>query len=206
MRQDSLKFKVGLYLALVLSPAVILIPYLIVQHQEEHLHDVMTTHATRIAEVVVRSTRHAMMSNRRELASRIVDDIGKQEGIDVIRIVDKDGIIVHSSKTAERGHSIGQKDEPCVNCHRNGKPPSQLAADQRWRIYRNPDGERILGAMEVIRNEPTCSSAACHQHPPGQSVLGIVDIGYSLGPLDRTLGRHAWVIGSIALTVILLVG
>ena len=34
--------------------------------------------------------------------------------------------------------------------------------------------------MEVVRNEPSCYTAACHAHAKDQSVLGVLDIAYSL--------------------------
>jgi two-component system NtrC family sensor kinase len=35
-----------------------------------------------------------------------------------------------------------------------------------------------------IYNEPSCSSAACHAHPPAKRVLGVIDIGISLAEID----------------------
>ena len=32
---------------------------------------------------------------------------------------------------------------------------------------RAPNGQSLLGSMEVIRNEPSCYNAACHQHAQG---------------------------------------
>jgi two-component system NtrC family sensor kinase len=63
--------------------------------------------------------------------------------------------------------------------------------DKRWRIVEDTPGERVLIAMEVIRNEATCSSASCHEHRPDQKVLGVVDITYSLADIDRSIHRHA---------------
>jgi two-component system NtrC family sensor kinase len=38
-----------------------------------------------------------------------------------------------------------------------------------------------------IYNEPSCSTAACHAHPPRQNVLGVLDVALDLGPADRLI-------------------
>ncbi len=53
------------------------------------------------------------------------------------------------------------------------------------------DGHRVMGGMQPIRNEPSCSSAFCHEHPASQSLLGIVDVAYSLDEIDQSLQGHA---------------
>lgn len=44
--------------------------------------------------------------------------------------------------------------------------------------------------MQAIRNEPSCSSASCHEHSASQSVLGIVDVAYSLDEIDQSRKTH----------------
>jgi two-component system, NtrC family, sensor kinase len=66
-----------------------------------------------------------------------------------------------------------------------------VPVEQRWRIIEGAQGQRSLIAMEVIRNEPTCSSASCHEHRAEQKVLGVVDITYSLADIDRSINTHA---------------
>jgi len=205
MRQKSLKFKVSLYLAIALSPAIVLFPFLIVQHQQEHLQNEIAGHVTQVSEVIVKSTRYAMLLNKRDLAEKIIQDIGRQKGIVRVRVINKDGEIVHSNRSAEMGETVEQRAEPCVHCHQSGKALERVPNDKRWRIYKGADGQRLLGAMEAIRNEPSCSNASCHEHPASQSVLGIVDIAYSLDEIDQSLGTHAWYLAGIALGVILLV-
>jgi two-component system NtrC family sensor kinase len=59
--------------------------------------------------------------------------------------------------------------------------------------------------MEAIRNEPSCSSASCHEHPPDQAVLGIVDIAYSLDAIDRSSRNYGIFIVLVTLGVVVLV-
>ncbi len=201
----QIKFKVSLYLTIALSPALLLIPFLIVQHQREQLQVEIAQHVVQTAEIVVRSTRHAMLLNQRDIAEKIIQDIGKQKGLEQLRVISKDGAIVHSNRPVEIGSSVQQRDEPCVNCHMSGKPLAEIPNDKRWKIYTTPEGVRVLGAMQPIRNEPSCSSASCHEHPATQSVLGVVDIAYSLDEIERSLHEDTTLITSIVMGVVLLV-
>ena len=59
--------------------------------------------------------------------------------------------------------------------------------------------------MEVIRNEPSCSSASCHKHPASQSVLGVVDITYSLGEINQMMKAHVVNMVAVSIGFILLI-
>ena len=200
-----IKYKVSLYLALALAPVMVLFPYLIVQHQRNHLQEEISRHVVQISEIVVKSTRYAMLINKQEMAEKIIQDIGQQDGIERVRIISKEGTIIHSSRPAEVGYSVEQSDEPCVNCHLTSKPLTKVPDEKRWKIYAAPDGHRVLGTMQPIPNERSCSSASCHEHKASQSVLGIVDVAYSLTEVDRTLDLHANYLYAIAAVVVALV-
>jgi two-component system NtrC family sensor kinase len=201
----QIKFKVSLYLALVLAPAMILFPYLIVQHQRDLLQQEIARHVVQISEVIVKSTRYAMLLNKQDMTEKIIQDIGRQQGIERVRIISKDGTIIHSSLVSEVGYSVEQSDEPCVNCHLSGKPLSKVPDEKRWKIYAVADGHRVLGAMQPINNEKSCSSASCHEHKASQSVLGIVDIAYSLQEVDDVLNLQTNYMVLIAAGLVLLV-
>jgi two-component system NtrC family sensor kinase len=205
MRPKNLKLKVSLYLIIALSVAMVLFTLLIVKYQQEDLLREISRHAMQISEVIVKSTRYAMLLNKRDIAEKIIQDIGKQKGIERVRVMNKDGTIIHSNHPAEIGYSIDQQAAPCVHCHQTSKPLEQVPDDMRWRIYKTPEGQRFLGTMQAIRNEPTCSSASCHEHPASQSVLGIVDIAYSLDEMDQSMKMHTVYIVGISLGFILLV-
>ena len=58
--------------------------------------------------------------------------------------------------------------------------------------------------MEVIRNEPSCYNAACHVHTKAQSVLGVLDIVYSLDHIDRDVKKNTMTIAGGAVVFVLL--
>jgi two-component system NtrC family sensor kinase len=204
MIKKSLNFKVSAYLFVALSVATVFSALLFLKHWQENLQSVVAGHVTQMTDVVVASTRYAMLLNKRDIAEKIIEDIGKQKGIERLRVISKDGTIVHSNRKSEFGYSVEQKDEPCVRCHQTSEPLKQVADDKRWGIFQDPTGHRVLTSMHAIRNEPTCSSASCHEHPASQSVLGIVDIAYSLDEIDQTMKDHAIHVSAVAFAFILL--
>ena len=52
------------------------------------------------------------------------------------------------------------------------------------------NGQRVLAVIRPIDNAPECSSAACHVHPAGQRVLGVIDAHLSLAPVDAQIAAH----------------
>jgi two-component system NtrC family sensor kinase len=203
MRRNSLKFKVSLYLALVLSAAVLLFTFIFFHQRQEELQSVISGQVTQITETIVASTRYTMMVNERDIAEKIVDDIAKQKNIVRLRVISKDGTIIHSKNHSEIGYSVEQSDEPCVQCHLNAQPLKTVPDDKRWKIIDTGEGPRVMGAMHAIRNEPSCSNASCHEHPANQTVLGIVDVGYSLDEIDGAMKTHVVRFIGISLVCIL---
>ncbi|CAG4884924.1 putative Histidine kinase [Georgfuchsia toluolica] len=205
MRPISLKLKVSIYLIIVLSVTIFVFAIFAAKYQQEDLLREISRHAIQTSDVIVKSTRYAMLMNKRDSAGMIIQDIGRQKGIERVRVMNKDGMIVHSNHPEEIGTTVDQRSAPCIHCHQTSKPLSHVSDDMRWRIYETAGGRRLLGTMQPIRNEPSCSSASCHEHPANQSVLGIVDIAYSLDEVDQALRSHTIYIIAISLLFILLV-
>lgn len=205
MIKNNLKFKVSVYLFVALSVATALTTLLFIKHRQDDMQAMVAGHVMQIADVVVASTRYTMLLNKRDIAEKIIEDVGKQKGIERLRVISKDGTIIHSNRKSEIGYSIEQQDEPCIRCHQTSEPLKRVADDKRWQVFNSPDGNhRVLTSMHAIRNEPTCASASCHEHPASQSVLGIVDIAYSLDEIDRSMRNHAVHIASVSFAFILL--
>ena len=190
MFRNNLKLKVSLYLAMALSVVMFGFVAVLAREHATELEKEIARHVTQISDLIVKSTRHAMLLNKRDLADKIISDIGKQKGIERVRIISKDGTIIHSNRDAEVGYSVEQNAPPCVYCHLSSKPIDRLPDEDRWKIYNSADGHRVLGTMQVIRNEPTCANASCHEHPASQTILGVVDVSYSLEEVDASKHRH----------------
>ncbi len=205
LRPHTLKFKVALYLALALAVAMLLFTILVVRTQRNELLAGAVNHLNQISDVVIKSTRYAMLQNQPDYVFRIIQDVGHQENIDKVRILSKEGRIIHSSYAPEIGQKVDSTADGCILCHQGEKPLQQLPEGARSRIYSGPGGLRLLGSMEVIRNEPSCSSASCHVHSKAQSVLGVLDIVYSLGEIDQTMKENTLTIAAFSLGFIVIV-
>jgi two-component system NtrC family sensor kinase len=199
MRPISLKLKIGISLAIALTVAMLIFTLLVVRNNREELLYQAASRVTQLSEVITRSTRFAMLQNQPAYVDKIIQDVGNQESIEKVRILSKDGRIIHSTYGPEIGMQVDQKAEACILCHQSEEPLQQIPMRNRTRVFGTQDGRRLLGSMEVIRNEPSCYTAACHQHTKAQSVLGVLDIVYSLDEIDRTIQMDSISIAGISL-------
>jgi len=141
--------------------------------------------ANQLSETVKSSTRYDMLLNQRESVHRIITTIGKQEGIQKVRIFNKEGAIIVSTDPADVGRMVDKKAEACYACHAANQPLEKLDIPDRTRIFRPAGGDRILSIINPIYNEQSCWQSDCHAHDPGKKVLGVVDISMSLRDVDR---------------------
>jgi len=204
MLPRSLKFKVGLYLTVVLAAVMTLFVLALLKQQREEQLNTLTTQMSRLSQVIARSMRHAMLLDQPAIVDKIIEDIGQQGHITRVRVLRKDGVIAHSNVREEIGRPIDRRAEACVLCHEGGKALPDIPHHKKWRLYETP-GHQYLASMEVIRNGPSCSSAPCHQHPASQSVLGVVDITYSLDEVNQHLRAETLVMVVASLGFIVLV-
>jgi two-component system, NtrC family, sensor kinase len=204
MRSNTLKFKVVLYLTIALTLAMLVFTVLVVRHQREELLRNAVDHVARVSDVIQKSTRFAMLANQPAYVDSIIKDVGSHGNLEKIRILSKDGTIIHSTYPAELGSKVDRKAEACVLCHRSDAPLEPIPQTQRTRLYSTPEGRPMLGAMDVIRNEPSCYTANCHVHSKAQAVLGVLDIVYSLDDIDRKMRTNAIAMAGLSLGFILI--
>jgi two-component system NtrC family sensor kinase len=204
MRARTLKFKVVFYLAVALTLAMLVFIALVVRHQRDELMREAVSHVAQISDVIKNSTRFAMLTNQPTYVDSIIRDVGNQGSIEKVRILNKDGTIIHSTFLPELGLKVDRKAEACVLCHRGDAPLEQVPQSQRSRIFTASGNRRMLGSMDVIRNEPSCYTANCHVHSKSQAVLGVLDIVYSLDDIDRKMRTSAISMAALSLGFILI--
>ena len=205
MNRNSLKFKVGFYLVIALTLVVFVFTTLVVHNSREQLLQQSIGHAAQLSEALIKSTRFAMLENKPSFVDRIIEDVGAHQDIDRVRILSKNGTIIHSSHTAEIGTQIDQEAESCLGCHLDEQSKQASPMTGRPRIFTDPEGKRMLGATAVIRNEPSCSNAGCHEHAASQSVLGVLDIVYPLARIDEEIRNSTLTVVSLALAFVIAV-
>ena len=143
--------------------------------------------SNQVSETIKRSMRYDMLKYQPERLHRAIDTIGAQEGIDKVRIFNSLGEIIYSSDRKEMGAMVDKSAEQCYACHAKEKPFERLTTSARSRIFKTAAGNRVLGMINPIYNEPDCYSAPCHIHPQEQKVLGVMDIDVSLAEVDQEI-------------------
>jgi HAMP domain-containing protein len=144
-------------------------------------------HETTLADTIVKSARYAMLESDREGLRNIIGNIGAQKGVAHVRIFNKRGLIMFSARSQEVNRYVDRKAPGCVVCHAGTVPITTMGPMEHSRRYKDEQGRPVLAITAPIYNEPACSEASCHVHPPAQKVLGTLDIGLSAEPLVRTL-------------------
>ena len=143
--------------------------------------------ATVLAGTVVKSTRYAMLQSDDENLRDIIANISSQQGVEHVRIFNKKGLIEFSSDQTELKRFVDKKTAGCIGCHAGPVPAARLGEMQQARQFVNGKGREVIAITAPIYNEPDCYNAGCHFHPPGQKVLGTLDIGLSRQPLQQSL-------------------
>jgi two-component system, NtrC family, sensor kinase len=204
MRPQTLKFKLVLYLTIALTVAMLLFTGAVAFFLYRQILGKVSDHVIQLSEVISKSTRFAMLKNEPTYVDQIIRDVADQEKIDRVRILSQDGRITHSTYPPEIGRIVDRNAEACSRCHESEQPLEQVPQNERTWTFRGADGKPLLGSMEVIRNDPSCYNAACHQHKKETSVLGVLDINYSLDEVHRKLRTSTFEIAGFSLGFIAL--
>ncbi len=158
-----------------------------------------------IADAIQLTLHHDMKMNRLDGVREIVSAFGGHDGIEDVRIFNKDGQVSFSSSPGEVGRIVSLSARPCVSCHAGPVPVKDLGAQDRSRIYTDSAGQQLLATIRVIRNENGCQGSGCHAPPQQQSVLGILDVAMSLKPAEARIAgltRNAMLLSLVAVLVI----
>jgi two-component system NtrC family sensor kinase len=164
--------------------------YVNLRMERRHSEDMVVQAADRLTEVILRSTHYEMMHNDREALYNIIHELGADPGIRRIRIFNKEGRISFSTDAKEVDRVVDKSAEACYGCHAKSAPLSRLNRPDRARMFRDPDGQRVLGLIRPIYNQASCANADCHVHRAEQSVLGVIDADLSLASADEQVQQH----------------
>jgi len=195
---------------IILSLTVIIVivegvsSYITVHQQERQLLEAMILGADQLSKSITSATWHAMLDDNRGVAYEVMKRIAEKQGIERIRIFNKEGRVMFSTVQNDE-KSVDKTAEACALCHASLEPLVRVDAPTRARIVRTPGGDRKLAMITAIYNEPACSQADCHAHPERQTVLGVLDVSLDLRPVDEeimSLQRQA--VASTAISVLLM--
>jgi two-component system, NtrC family, sensor kinase len=201
----SLSAKLISLLLLVMVAVFALLGYLNVRLHRQHLETAALTSAERVSDVIKRSTTYSMLRNDREGLYHTIATMAGEPGMVRVRVFDQEGRISYSSDPAEVSHMVDKGAEACYGCHAQSQPLTRLKRPDRFRIYRDSQGHRVLGVITPIENQPSCSTADCHAHPASQQVLGVLDTNLSLARADAQLAESSkWMLGYTLLALLVI--
>lgn len=196
MPQKILTIYQSLILRLILLVGMVLLicistwAYFNIKYQKQNTLENIVMEVDRLGNTIRLGTHYAMMLNSREDINEIIKNIGRQEGIENIRIFNKQGQIKFSNIPGEVDQVTNIKADACYICHRTTPPLEEVDIAKRTRIFDSPTGYRLLGIISPIYNEPSCATDACHVHPYGKKVLGALDVVVSLAATDREIDSY----------------
>ena len=171
--------------------------YLNFRTQKKQLVDTMILGADQLSRSITGATWHAMLDDDRKAAYEIMRVIADKQGVDRIRMFNREGRLVFSTDSREQPNVTNLSNEVCASCHSNGPVANRPTEDSRVRYATSPDGVKTINMVAPIYNEPSCSNASCHAHRASTKVLGVVDVALRLDPVQKgtriiTLQTVAW--------------
>jgi two-component system NtrC family sensor kinase len=178
--------------------------YLSLRTHKQQLVDTMILGADQLSRSITSATWHAMLDDDRKAAYEMMRVIADKQGVDRIRMFNREGRLVFSSNPRELPGITSMSDEVCASCH--GKQPLQNrpTEDARVRYSTSPDGTKTISMVTPIYNEPSCSNASCHAHQASNKVLGVLDVALRLDPVQKqtstiTLQTILWTVLEVSI-------
>jgi two-component system NtrC family sensor kinase len=168
--------------------------------QKKQLVGTMILGADQLSRSITGATWHAMLDDDRKAAYQIMRVIADKQGIDRIRMFNREGKLSFSTDAREHPGVTNLSNEVCASCHSQEPVREKPGEDSRVRYATSPDGIKTINMVAPIYNEPSCSNASCHAHRASTKVLGIVDVALRLDPVQRQ--TRAITLQTIVLTVL----
>jgi len=202
---NLLSFRLFLLIVLFLTILTIGYSFYFVDLESAQYEEVARQCAQRTSEIIIRSTKNAMLLNQKDNAYEIMSSVVRQEGIEKICLYDKKGKIIFSTIGNEIGDSVPITNKACSPCHQATGELRSEPRDNWHQIFLSDKGSRYLGYLSPIQNQAGCATAACHVHKAEEKFLGVLCVVMSLEKMDVLVqeNRARMISTNIAITIIL---
>lgn len=141
-----------------------------------------------LSEIIIRTTYHEMLNNNREHLFQMIREVGTQDDIEHVRLINKEGRIIYSTINNEINSVLDKiSSRSCNSCHAGEKVLTSASSMNRSRIFNNRKGLEVLGIARGIYNQKECSQAPCHVHSEESNLLGVLDVAYSMTAMRSQL-------------------
>jgi len=203
----GIKFFIALFLVMFVGLATF--TFINVKSEADDLLEQVELAALRTTDLIKESTHYSMLINRKEDIHQIFQNFSQMPGFDAIRIYDKEGEVIFTTRPEEASTRVTINSEACQVCHRYPEPLKALATKERHRII-TADGHRVLALINPIENEPACYGSGCHLHPDEKFILGVLDVQMSLATVDADIAssrrQTIWASVILVISVLLVTG
>jgi histidine kinase len=186
-KRHSLALKIIASVGIILFFSFSIWAYFNLHHYRNKVMADIVSDCERLSQAILLGTHYAMMLNARGDINQTIRNMGRLKGLKHIRIYNKAGMIKFSNLDKEIGFTTGIRTQACHICHHSEPPLVSVGLDQRKRIIFTPSGQRLLGLISPIYNEPGCATTQCHAHPEGKKILGALDLVISLEKTDMQI-------------------
>jgi len=201
----SLITKLSISTSLMLLLFMALFSYMSLEALEKLVLQEAASDADKLTETLIKTTHHQMLENDQKRVYQTIQEVSSQSGIEQIRMINKNGIIIYSSKASEIGTFLDKSAEACNMCHTGAIPLTQVPTMSRSRLFHDKNGKQVMGLAKAIYNEKSCFTAACHFHPENARVLGVLDVIVSLDTMRTLLDSYRYKFSAMTLFLTLFV-
>lgn len=201
----TLTFKLTISLVILFLIIFSITTFISIQQNRRHILEIVEKNIIRTGDIIKRSAHYSMLLNRREDVRQIIKTIGNEPEVERINVYNKQGYISFSDNDSLINKKVDMTSAECSPCHSIHNPKLYLEIEERTRIFKNNRGERVIGLIIPIENEPKCSNADCHAHPDYQKILGVIDVQMSLASVDQKIAenRKTLIINSLIITIVI---
>ncbi|UFS71527.1 ATP-binding protein [Geomonas sp. RF6] len=182
--------KLTIATSVVLLLAMALFAYLNINNLKTLLLQEAVSDADKISETIIRATHNQMLRDDRPQFYKTMQEIGGQQGVERIRLINKTGRVIFSTKESEIGTMLNKRTDICAICHGGKEPLVSASSKNRSRRIYEQGGKELLGITNAIYNEESCYTATCHFHPESYKILGILDVVVSLDKMYSLLDAY----------------
>ncbi len=214
LKGSAMPRKLGLKLILSLTVLIVAISgisgFLNFRSQKRQLVDTMILGADQLSRGITGATWHAMLDDDRKAAYEIMRVIADKQGVDRIRMYNREGRLAFSTDAGEQLRMADSSSEVCASCHSKDAVRNHPTQDARVRYATSPNGAKTINMVAPIYNEPSCSNASCHAHNASTKVLGVVDVALRLDPVQKqtraiTLQTILWTLLEVAIGAVFVI-
>jgi len=152
---NRLSHKLILSLTVLIVVAEGIAGYLSQKSHEEQILEAMINGGDQLSRSISSATWHAMLEDHRESAYQIMQSIAQQEGIDRIRIFNKEGRVMFSTITDDQ-LQVDKRAEACYLCHASNQPLVRVDVPSRARVVFDEPQSAVAPGQAVVFYEGDC--------------------------------------------------